>query len=127
MKPVAIALGVTLILIPVVAEAQDGWRLLGQKVVTDRVDRDVITVPGGKRDTQIRFCVQRRAVRLYDVNIRFANGGYQDVPVQALIAAGKCSRIVDLRYRDRNIATVNFTYEAKSLGHGQAEVRLYAK
>jgi hypothetical protein len=122
-----IAFAVAVSSVPTLAQADSSWRRLGQKVVNDSIDRDVISATGAQRDRQMRICVTRHAVRFLDVTVRFANGAVQDVPVRAVIGAGQCSRVIDLRYRDRNIATVSFTYETASLGRERAEVTVFAR
>lgn len=109
------------------AAAQSGWTMLGQRQVNDRVDRDVISVPGGRRFAQVRLCAYGHAVRLYDLDMRFRNGGNQDVKVAAILEPGKCTRAIALNGPRRNIASVRFTYEATSPDRARAEVRLFGR
>ena len=125
------ALAVAAIMAAVPAVAQTGWTELGQREVSDRIDRDTIQTAGPGRwqamYSQIALCTERAPVRFYDVVVRFRNGRSQNVPVQSLVRAGDCSRRFDLRGRDRNIAAVDFTYEAASLGRRTGRVRLFAR
>ena len=107
--------------------AQADWTLLGQREVSDRVDRDVIAVPGGRRFGQVRLCAYDHAVRIYDLDVRFRNGGNQDVKVRALLQPGSCTRFIALKGPRRNISSVAFTYEAASLGRPKAHVRLFGR
>lgn len=110
------------------AAAQRGWILVGEREVSDRVDRDVISVEGRRRFSQVRICVGRNRIRFYDIDVRFRNGGNQDVPVRAVIRAGGCTRNVVLRGRGgRDISSVAFTYEAASLGRERSHARVYAR
>lgn len=107
--------------------AQPDWRMLGQREVNDRVDRDVISVPGGRRFGQVRLCAYDHAVRIYDIDVRFRNGGNQDVKVRALLQPGTCTRSIALNGPRRNISSVAFTYESASLGRSKAQVRLFGR
>ena len=110
------------------AAQRGGWVQIGEREVNDRVDRDVVAAEGRRRFTQVRICVGRHAIRFFDVDVRFRNGGNQDVPVRAVIPAGGCTRDVALAGRGgRDIATVAFTYEAASLGRERSHVRVYAR
>lgn len=110
------------------AAAQRGWRLLGEREVSDRVDRDVIAVRGDRRFNQIRICVGRNRIRIYDLDVRFRNGGNQDVNLRAVIPAGGCSRNIALQGRGgRDITTVAFTYEAASLGRERSHIRVFGR
>lgn len=113
--------------LPAPAAAQRGWVLLGAREVSDRVDRDVIRPRVWRPFRQVRFCVQRNVIRFYDADVRFRNGGNQDVSLRSRIPAGGCTRVIDLRGRNRGIESVAFTYEAASLGRGRAVVRVFAR
>jgi hypothetical protein len=104
------------------------WDLLATRDVADRVDRDSIVLEGGRRFERIRLCAYERPVHFIDVNVRFANGAVQDVPVRARIRPGQCTRAIDLVGDDRNIASVGLVYEANTRRRGVgATVRLYGE
>jgi hypothetical protein len=110
------------------APAQQGWVSLGTREVNDRVDRDTVRVEGRARFGEIRLCVSRRPVRFYDVDVRFRNGERQDVSLRALLRPGACTRTIDLKGRERDIESVSFSYEARSIGRGRrATVRVYGR
>ena len=105
-----------------------GWRFLGEREVSDRVDRDVIAVRGDRRFNQIRLCVGRNRIRIYDLDVRFRNGGNQDVNVRSVIPAGGCSRNIALQGRGgRDITSIAFTYEAASLGRERSHIRVFGR
>lgn len=104
------------------------WDLLGARDVRDAVDHDTIVVEGARRFDHIRLCVAEHPVHFIDLDIRFANGGHQDVPVRATIRPGQCTRNIDLEGDDRNITAVNLVYEANTRRRGvHATVRLYGE
>jgi hypothetical protein len=104
------------------------WELLGSRDVADRVDRDSIAVEGNRRFDRIRLCVSERPVHFIDLDVRFANGGHQDVPVRAQIRAGQCTRSIDLTGDNRNVASVAMVYEANTRRRGVgARVQLYGE
>lgn len=118
----------TLILIGVASPSPSGaWELIGKKNVTDRLDRDIIHKPGPRRFGQIRLCVSRNPVRFYDVDVRFANGGQQDVKIARRINPGHCTRAIDLKGGRRDLRSVKFLYEETSLKLRRATVRLFAR
>lgn len=108
------------------AEASS-WKLIGQKEVTDRVDRDILYAPGPRLYRQIRICVSRNPVRFYDVDIRFANFGHQDVAVRSRINAGHCTRVIDLKGGKRDIRSVKFLYEETSVRLRRATVKVFGR
>ncbi len=98
------------------AEAQQwrwnerGWRTIGYTQVDGR-DSDRINLPGVTRQRAIRLCSMNAPLRLRDFDIRFANGGRQDVNTRAVLPAGRCTRAVDLRGNRRDIDSVRLRYE----------------
>ena len=105
------------------------WELLGTRTVTDRVDHDVIEVTGAKgtfRSLQLR--VESRAVQFRSMKLHFGNGATQDVELREVIPAGGESRIIDVEGPgDRVIRSIEFRYDAQSLGGKKAVVKVYGK
>jgi len=87
-----------------------GWRTIGFTRVDGR-DSDTINLPGRTRQSAIRLCAMNQPLQLRDFDIRFENGRRQDVNTRAVLAAGRCTRAVDLRGNRRDIASVRLRYE----------------
>jgi hypothetical protein len=87
-----------------------GWRTIGYTRVDGR-DSDRINLPGVTRQREIRLCAMNAPLRLRDFDIRFANGGRQDVSTRAVLPAGRCTRAIDLRGNRRDIDSVRLRYE----------------
>lgn len=112
----------------IVATPAFAWQELGTRDVRDAVDRDTIVLPGARRFERIRICAYQRPVHFLDLKVRFANGSSQDVPLRAVVRAGKCTRAIDLVGGDRNIAAVDMVYEANTRRRGvHAKVRLFGE
>ena len=112
------------------AGAQSGrWELLGARTVTDRADHDSVKVGEAKGNfTAIKIEVQRRAVSFKRVLIRFRNGDDQKVELRDTIGANGESRVIDIDGKDRVIRSIEFWYDAQSLGRGgQATVRVLGR
>ncbi len=111
-----------------VEPASAEWRVIGVRDVRDRTERDTIVVEGPRQFERIKLCVYRNPVHFIDVDVRFANGGHQDVNVRQRINPGECTRAIDLNGDDRNITTVSMLYEETSWRRGaHATVRLFAE
>lgn len=87
-----------------------GWRTIGYTRVDGR-DSDRINLPGVTRQREIRLCAMNAPLHLRDFDIRFANGGRQDVNTRAVLSAGRCTRAIDLRGNRRDIASIRLRYE----------------
>lgn len=103
------------------------WDLIGARDVRDATERDTIVVEGPRQFERIRLCVYRQPVHFIDLDVRFANGGRQDVSVRQRINPGECTRAIDLNGDDRNIASVSMLYEETSFRRRHATVRLFAE
>ena len=107
--------------------AQSG-QYLGSRNVTDRVNHDRIIVTsskGGVRRIQLR--VSRRPVTFYRVVVRYATGGDDRIPLRQTIRSGGASSWLSLPGGNRRIRTVEFWYDARSIGRGTARVSLYGR
>lgn len=90
------------------------WELIGTRQVDFRTERDRVAVRGYERFRQIKVCVYNRPVHFLDMDVRFANGGRQDIHVRDVIRPGDCTRAIDLRGHRRDLHAVSFIY--RSLG-----------
>ena len=86
-----------------------GWRTVGYTTVDGR-DNDTVAVRGHIRERSIRLCALNQPLNLRDFDIRFQNGGRQDVNTRAVIRAGTCTRAVNLNGNRRDIASVRLRY-----------------
>jgi hypothetical protein len=127
----AIALGTAGIIATAPADAQrynwNQWRTIGFKTVSGRVDNDRINVDGNTRFTQVRLCVFNAPLAMRDFDIRFENGRKQDVSVRQRIAAGHCTRNIDLVGNRRDIDTIRLRYSPIRSGWTRPLVRVQAR
>jgi hypothetical protein len=122
---VALAGGTLLPLMPTEAHAAQ-WRRLGMRRVNGLVDVDSIHVGAGAgRFDRVRIGVRGNALLIYDVRVRFVNGGEQRLNVRLLIPQGGYTRSIDLRSSNRRIRDVVFTYGKLRNGLGPTYVDLY--
>lgn len=110
-----------------IATPAAAWDLVATRQVLDRTDRDVVTLSGHRQFERIKLCVYRNPVRFHDLDVRFENGGHQDVNVRQRINPGECTRVIDLVGDDRDITTISMLYEETSFGRHRATVRVYAE
>jgi hypothetical protein len=103
------------------------WDVVATRQVLDRTDRDTVTLEGHRQFERIKLCVYRNPVRFYDVDVRFENGGHQDVSVRQRIGPGQCTRVIDLVGGDRDIRTISMLYEETSFRRRSATVRIFAE
>lgn len=86
-----------------------GWRTVAYTRVDGR-DTDTIRLRGYIRERAIRVCAINRPLNLRDFDIRYRNGGRQNVRTRAVLRAGTCTRAVDLRGGRRDITAVRLKY-----------------
>lgn len=109
------------------------WELIGSQQVSFRTERDTIVARGRDRHRQIMVCVYNQPVRFLDVDVRFANGRSQDLPVRSVIGAGQCSGPINLNGQRRDIRALTFVYKTapgiRQIGRfgRPATVRVYAR
>jgi hypothetical protein len=86
-----------------------GWRTVAYTRVDGR-DTDIIHMRGHVRERRIRVCAINQPLHLRDFDIRFQNGGRQNVNTRAVLRAGTCTRAVDLLGNRRDINAVRLRY-----------------
>lgn len=107
------------------ATAQGRWELLGTRSVAFHVERDVVSGRGQGRFQVIRLCVANNAVQFREVEVVFANGERQQLPVNSFVRPGGCSASLDLRGDARRIDRVELVYNSVPNFSGRALVSVY--
>jgi hypothetical protein len=104
------------------------WTQVGARDVRDRTDRDTIALNGHRQFERIKLCVYRNPVHFLDLDVRFRNGGHQDVSLRQRINPGECTRVINLVGDDRDITTISMLYEETSFRRrAHATVRVFAE
>jgi hypothetical protein len=108
------------------ALAQPGMGMLGRRQITSAVDRDTITVSKTEAYGTLMICADDAPVHFTEMVVRYRNGTSQNVRLRQAVQAGRCGRELALHNR-REIASVDFTYEAARLGNARATVLLFGR
>jgi hypothetical protein len=119
----AVSGAVLVVLAAATAFAAPAWVMLGERNVTDRLDHDVIAVGADRGEfTSVKVIVRRHAVDFHRFVIHFGNGAQQVIELRRTIPAGGESRTVDLEGGRRVIRSIEFWYDAHTLGGRTATV-----
>lgn len=102
------------------------WHTVGYAQVQGR-DRDTIRVPGTARYRQLRVCVFNGPIRMRDLDVRYRNGGRQDIAVRQLMRAGSCTRNIDLAGNRRDVTAVRLRYAPLARGWVRPIVRVQVR
>lgn len=105
------------------------WTLLGHRDVTDRRDHDTIVVTGARGSfNAIKLEVKGHAVDFQRVVIHFRDGEDQKLELRNTIPAGGSSRDIDIAGANRIIKSIDFWYDAHTIGKGgHAVVNTYGR
>ena len=102
------------------------WRTVGFTTVQGR-DNDTIRVRGTERYRQLRVCVFNGPIQMRDVDVRFRNGGHQDIATRDLMRAGTCTRNIDLSGNRRDVTAVRLKYAPLARGWVRPTVRVQVR
>ncbi|MEO8547138.1 MAG: hypothetical protein ABI422_02095 [Sphingomicrobium sp.] len=102
------------------------WRTLAYTTVSGR-DTDTIRVPGTTRYRQLRLCVYNAPLTMRDFDVRYRNGGHQDIAVRQVMRAGTCTRNIDLAGNRRDVTKIRLKYAAIRHGWARPLVRVQAR
>ena len=125
---VAAAFALSLLAAGTASADRDRWVLLGERIVSDKLDHDLVPVTARRGEFEaLRLRVEGHAVQFHKVTVHFANGGDQELELREVIPAGGESRAIDLAGHDRVIRSIEFVYDSQSLSGQSATVRVFGR
>jgi hypothetical protein len=105
---------------------RNAWHTIAYTTVKGR-ESDTIRLPGTARYRQLRACVYGGPINMRDVDVRFRNGGHQDIGTRSLMRAGTCTRSLDLRGARRDVTQVRLRYAQLRRGWIHPVVRIQVR
>jgi hypothetical protein len=75
----------------------------------------------------MRVCVFNGPIQMRDLDVRYRNGGRQDIGVRQLMRAGTCTRNIDLAGRRRDVTSVRLKYAPLARGWVRPLVRVQVR
>jgi hypothetical protein len=105
-----------------------GWEHLGQRQVSFRAERDVISAAGEGRFHKIMIVVDDADLEIFNVRLVFGNGDTFSPKTRFYFREGSRTRVIDLPGDARVIRRIEFHYKSvRGGGDGRAEVHVYAQ
>lgn len=109
-------------------EPGEGWRRLGQREVSFRAERDVISGLGDGKFRKVMLVVKDADLEMFDVRIVFGNGDSFSPPTRLHFGSDTRSRVIDLPGDARVVRRVEFAYKSVAGGgDGRATVEVFGK
>jgi hypothetical protein len=122
------AAGAACLLAAPASARETAWMGLGLRPVNATTTSQTIEVDGVNVPREAMFCADDSAVQLVSADFHYRNGDSQTVQIRGRIRAGACSRVIGLRNREAELATVTFTADPASLAAGAtAQVRVLVR
>jgi hypothetical protein len=104
------------------------WTILGEKLVNDRLDHDIIPVTAKRGDfNSLMVKVKGASVDFKKMVVVYGNGVRDEIELRNTIRAGGSSRIIDLRRGDRIIREIEFWYDANTILGRKAVVKVLGR
>jgi len=121
------AAGAALLAAPAVAREM-AWMGIGTTSVNAQTTSQTIEVRGLNIPRETMFCAEDAAVQIVSAEFRYRTGDPQTLNLRARVRAGDCSRIIGLRNREGELASVTFNADPASLASGAtARVRVLVR
>ena len=124
---IAAAGAASLLAMPAAAR-ESAWMGIGLRPVNATTLSQTVEVDGINVPREAMFCADDSPVQILSADFRYRNGDTQTVQVRSRIRAGDCSRVIGLRNRSQELASVSFTADPASLAAGAtARVRVLVR
>jgi hypothetical protein len=124
---IAAAAAASLLAMPALAR-ETAWMGIGIRPISATATSQTIEVDGTNVPRETMFCADDSAVQILTADFRYRNGDTQTLQLRTRVRAGDCSRIIGLRNRSAELASVTFTADPASLAAGAtARVRVLVR
>jgi hypothetical protein len=121
------AAGAASLATPAVAREM-AWMGIGIRSINAQTTSQTIEVSGMHVPRETMFCAEDSAVQIVSAEFRYRTGDPQTLNLRARLRAGDCSRIIGLRNREGELASVTFTADPANLASGAtARVRVLVR
>ena len=120
-------LAATMMMAAVPAQAQSGWRTIGQTQADPGASSVTITAREDGAYREFMICTEGGLARLNDAVVHYRDNRIMTSRIRARVADGACSRAASLGGRDRTIATVDLGYDPASLQGARPKLQLYVR
>ena len=110
--------------------AREGaWMGIGVRPINGTTTSQTIEVEGTNVPREMMFCTDEGGVQILTADFHYRNGDSQSLQVRARMRAGDCSRVIGLRNRTAELASVTFTADPASLtpAGATAQVRVLVR
>lgn len=99
-------------LLVTVSSSARGWEKIGERTVNLLTEKDVIYCALKGKFRALKFKVEDAPVEFLSVNVEFATGENQRIPIKQRIRTGGETRAIDLRGNKRVIKKIEFVYRS---------------
>ena len=125
---IAAAGAASLLAVPALAR-EGAWMGIGVRSINAATASQTIEVSDLNVPRETMFCTDDSGVQILSADFHYRNGDTQTVSVRTRIRAGDCSRVIGLRNRTGELASVTFTADPASLtpAGGTARVRVLVR
>ena len=121
------AAGAALLVTPALAR-ESAWMGIGTRSINAQTTSHTIEVNDTNVPRETMFCSDDAAVQIVTAEFRYRTGEPQILNLRARVRAGDCSRVIGLRNRTAELASVTFTADPASLAAGAtARVRVLVR
>jgi hypothetical protein len=106
----------------------EGWNRLGERQVSFRAERDVISALGEGRFRRIMLVVKDADLEMFDVRVIFGDGEPFSPATRLYFGGDTRSRVIDLPGDARIIRRIEFAYKSvRGGGDGRATIEVYGR
>lgn len=121
--------GLTALLAGQAVARETAWMGIGVRPINATTTSQTIEVSDLNVPRETMFCTDDSGVQILTADFHYRNGEAQTVSVRTRIRAGDCSRVIGLRNRTGELASVTFTADPASLtpAGGTARVRVLVR
>jgi hypothetical protein len=107
---------------------ESAWMGIGVRPINATTTSQTIEVNDINVPRETMFCTDDSQVQILTADFHYRNGESQAVSVRTRIRAGDCSRVIGLRNRTGELASVTFTADPASVTAGAtARVRVLVR
>jgi len=109
----------------VITKNKPGWHKIGDAKVDFKSDKDKFILIGKDKFKELQVKAKDAPVHIESMTVEYHGDLKEDISLASMLKTGQKSRVIELKYPDKDIKNITFVYHTVNAASKRAEIELW--